>query len=263
VYPVRYTSFFLTGQSVGSWGRGSSVNQEIEHLLDLQKIDMELAELVAVNDSLPLEVAKLEEAKSETLAAVREGEGALDGMRKSKERLDHTLEERKAKLRDLLSKQIVIKTNEEYAALSREIEAARREISGIEDEILAIMESHESAAAGLDEARRASHEAARDIDSRIQAVNGELARLGDALAVKRDERLRLTKRITPTILERYERILSSKGDFALAPLTDGACSGCYMTLPPQMAIEVRRSTRLIECQSCGRILFFRPERDGG
>jgi len=194
---------------------------------------------------------------------VREGEGALDGMRKSKERLDRALEERKAKLQDLLSKQIVIKTNEEYAALSREIEAVRKEISGIEDEILAIMEDLENAATGLDEARRASADAARDIDSRIQAVNGELARLGDALAVKRDERLRLTKRVTPVILERYERILSSKGDFALARLSDGACSGCYRTLPPQTAIEVRRSTRLIECQSCGRILFSRPERDGG
>jgi predicted nucleic acid-binding Zn-ribbon protein len=241
VYPARYTSFFLTGQSVGSWGRGSFVNEEIEHLLDLQKIDLELAELVTVNDSLPLEVAKLEDTKSQTLAVVREGEGAQDGMRKSKERLDRALEERKAKLQDLLSKQIVIKTNEEYAALSREIEAVRKEISGIEDEILAIMEDLENAATGLDEARR----------------------VGDALAVKRDERLRLTKRITPATLERYERILSSKGDFALARLSDGACSGCYMTLPPQMAIEVRRSTRLMECQSCGRILFFRSERDGG
>jgi predicted nucleic acid-binding Zn-ribbon protein len=239
------------------------VIQEIELLLDLQRIDSELAELVTANDALPLDIAKLEETKAGTLASVKEGEGEIESLKKSRERLDRAAEERKAKLKDLLSKQLLIKTNEEYAALSHEIDAARKEISSTEDEILKAMEDIENGSTALETARRASVDAARDLDARIKVLGNELARLSDALAVKRDERLRLSKRVTPPMLDRYERILSSKGDFAMARLTDGACSGCYMTLPPQMVIEVKRSTRLIECQSCGRLLFWKPERDGG
>ena len=103
----------------------------------------------------------------------------------------------------------------------------------------------------------------RDLDARASALRSELSRLDDAVAVKRDERLRVATRVDSSSLERYDRILASKGDAALARIVDGACSGCRIKLPPQLVIEVKRSDRIIECQSCGRILFWRREAEDG
>ena len=39
-------------------------------------------------------------------------------------------------------------------------------------------------------------------------------------------------------------------------MSDSVCQGCYMTLPPQQVIEVRRSDKLNLCPTCQRILYF-------
>jgi predicted nucleic acid-binding Zn-ribbon protein len=125
------------------------------------------------------------------------------------------------------------------------------------------MEDAERLVADLDAARADRDRSTLDIDGRTDGLRRELADLSDAVAVKRDERLRVSKRVDPPTLSRYERILASKGDSAIADVTEGTCSGCRIKLPPQTVIEVRSGRRLMVCESCGRILFWQGERVRG
>jgi predicted nucleic acid-binding Zn-ribbon protein len=235
----------------------------LELLRSLSRIDTEIQELAAESERLPEEIDELLAERRRLRADLDAAEGELEGLGKNRKLMERELEDLQAKLADLTAKRLAIKTNEEYAALSHEITFAEREVEGKEDAILGILERQESVAGSIEGLRQGASEAERDLDRRVEALREELSRIDDALAVKRDERLRVATRIDGSILERYERILTSKGDTALANVSDGACSGCYMTLPPQTVIEVKRADRLMECQSCGRILFWRPDPDVG
>ena len=125
------------------------------------------------------------------------------------------------------------------------------------------MEDAERLVAELETARVDLERSTRDIDERTAGLERELAELSDAVAVKRDERLRVSRRVDAPTLARYERILASKGNSAISDVTDGTCSGCRMKLPPQTVIEVRSGRRLMVCEGCGRILFWQGERGRG
>ncbi|MDD5756941.1 MAG: C4-type zinc ribbon domain-containing protein [bacterium] len=42
-------------------------------------------------------------------------------------------------------------------------------------------------------------------------------------------------------------------------MKNNSCGGCHMTLPPQVVNEVRKLDRLVLCESCSRILFWKGE----
>lgn len=235
----------------------------LELLFALSRIDATIQEMEAESEHLPELVEELEEERRQARAELEGAEGTFEALGKDRKRMERELEDLQAKLADLSAKQLAIKTNEEYAALSREITFVKGEIEQKEDAILAILEQSEGVARDVEGSREKAARAERELVERIEALQTELSRLGDALAIKRDERLRVTTRIDRAVLGRYERILASKGDSALANVADGACSGCCMTLPPQTLIEVKRADRLMECQSCGRILFWGPEPESG
>ena len=40
--------------------------------------------------------------------------------------------------------------------------------------------------------------------------------------------------------------------------SNGICSGCRVTLTPQRFNEVRQSSQILVCESCGRFLYYQP-----
>ncbi|MFH1502022.1 MAG: C4-type zinc ribbon domain-containing protein [Candidatus Eisenbacteria bacterium] len=237
--------------------------EQLELLSELSVIDGDLSELLLEHESLPGQIAELEAQRTAIREDVEGRQRALDDSAKERRHLETGLEDLSLKLKDLEGKRLQIKTNEEYAALLLEIEHTRTAISDAEDRILRGLEIAEDGTAALEAARAEADSAERILDERIKSLSVELGRLDDAVAIKKDERLRLTTRIDAITLGRYERLLESKGDAAVCWVSNGACSACRMRLPPQMVIEVKRADTLIECQSCGRILCWRAEGEVG
>lgn len=234
-----------------------------EVLLDLQRIDAELTGLEATKARLPKKMAELFVEKERLRADVGDVEEQLTAVRSELVQRQRELDGLNEKRDELLLRQLVIKTNEEYAALTHEIEFAKRQISEGEDAVLRLMEDGERLSKEVDAARVDSASATQEIDGLIEALNRQMAAMSDDVAVKRDERLRMSKRVDAPTLTRYERILASKGDIAVVGVEDGACSGCRIKLPAQTVIEVKRAQRFIVCESCGRILFWGGERGSG
>lgn len=237
--------------------------EQLELLLEVQGIDLELGELVAQWELLPERIQELEDEKERAKSGVRDSEARLEEKRKARQKLERDLEDHGARLKDLEAKRLMIKTNEEYAALTHEIGFTTQDVSKTEDAALELMEVESTIKQELAAAQESAATRAAEIDVKIGEFTSELERLNDAIAIKRDERLRVSTRIDSSTLLRYDRILASKGDFAVARIDDGACEGCYVKLPAQMVIEVRKADRFMLCESCGRILCWRPERDDG
>lgn len=70
-------------------------------------------------------------------------------------------------------------------------------------------------------------------------------------------RAKLATTIEGRLLRLYER-LSIRYDRAVVPVVDNSCVGCSITVPTGKRVtgEDRKSSGVITCESCGRILFF-------
>jgi len=237
--------------------------EQLELLLELQEIDADIADLVRQSELLPVRIGEFESERERVCLAQQVAEEALEEAKKERAHKENELEDATIRINDLKAKQMVIKTNAEYAALTHEIGFASQGISDIEDVILRLLESIEQLTADAEAAAAAATEAQLAIDKKVAEFQARLDELGGELAVRTDERLRIAMRVDASLLRRYEGIMRSKGDCALAEVSDGACSGCYKSLPPQTVIEVKRSSRFIECDGCGRILYWRQESDVG
>ena len=218
------------------------MREDLERLLELQKIDVALIEAAWEADDLPPRIAELEGQLTSADAMVTEAEESMQQATKDRLRLEGDLRDQGAKLEELKAKQLAIKTNAEYAALTHEIEFMRKTISETEDVVLKMLEDVDVKSAELDERKSAADGARGEVENQIADLKGELEELREYVTLKNDERTRVAMHLDDRLLLRYERILSSKGDSAIVPLVDGVCTGCYKRLPPQAAIEISAAT---------------------
>jgi predicted nucleic acid-binding Zn-ribbon protein len=161
------------------------------------------------------------------------------------------------KVEKLKARTSEIKTNKEYQALLKEIEAAEQENKAIEDEILVLMEQIDVAAASI----TAAEKKARDDEETIVAEQKEheaaFVKLEEELKESERQRQETAARIDPMVLAQYQKLLASKAGIAIAEARGESCSGCYMSIPPQVFVNVKKNSSIITCPHCGRILYYK------
>lgn len=101
--------------------------------------------------------------------------------------------------------------------------------------------------------------ALQDIDVMIRERKHEedLGFSTEGLDTLEEARAKLAGEVNGRTLRLYER-LTKRYDRAVVPVVEHRCLGCSITVPTskRKSGEDRRSTNLITCESCGRILFF-------
>jgi uncharacterized protein len=230
------------------------LKEQIPLLLELQKIDARVLEVRAAIQSLPekLKPAKQDLAKLEALLQQeRDRVAETERWRREQEALiaadDEAVKKAKAKLQSS-------KSTKDFAAASREVDNKRRSKSEREEEVLKVIEALEKSRAEME-----AHE--RDVSTLREHVTSEEARINariQELEVEAETfaagRAELAARIDPQVLKRYDRTMQSRG-VAVAPVVDGICQGCHMSVPPQLNNILVRMDSIEICPRCQRILF--------
>ncbi|MEX0602098.1 MAG: C4-type zinc ribbon domain-containing protein, partial [Bacteroidota bacterium] len=70
----------------------------------------------------------------------------------------------------------------------------------------------------------------------------------------RHEREKLVARIEKNDIRVYERIRKAKRGRAVVLVRRDACGGCFKKVPPQTMQELRKNSRILTCEHCGRIV---------
>jgi uncharacterized protein len=163
-----------------------------------------------------------------------------------------TIQGRLSKYKEQL---MAVKTNKEYTAVLKEIDAAQQEVRQLEDKILERMLDADDLVAVQKgaEARLAADKAA--IAGERKQILEETERLQGELEGALARRTELAAATSPAALGTYETVRGKRGN-AVAEVKGGYCSACHVRLRPQAANELRRNEIIFQCESCQRILYF-------
>ena len=239
--------------------------KELSVLVQLQRKDIELKELLDSKMSIPAAIKAEEDRLREEEALLRGKEEELKEVSRRRRNQERDLEELGLKIEKLEGRLLKVANNKEYQALLVEINNIKGLQSNGESELLKLMEQEEE----LSEALRGLQQG---FEPRISEVNRikeekrrELERNEKLIPAVQNDREEIAKKLSPEMRTRYERIAKGKNGLAVVPVMKGACGGCFNGLPAQRINEIRLSDQLIMCEHCGRIIVWneQPVREGG
>jgi predicted nucleic acid-binding Zn-ribbon protein len=229
------------------------VLDDLQRLIDLQKLDEELVALEEEGAGLPGRLAELAETREAAQQRVVAAKDALHGAEGEQRHAESALQDQEALIQRLEGQQFQVKTNEAYTALLREMEQARQAISDSETRLLEAMDAIEAGvreqAAAEGEAEKVLARVAAD-EKALEAREHELAAL---IAELREARVTRRGSVAAELLEQYDKIASRRRP-AVVHVREEICLGCRVNIPPQLQIELLRGQRVITCSNCHRIL---------
>jgi uncharacterized protein len=229
----------------------------LEHLIRLQKVDEQIAQLLHSIAELPKHLASLEEKLRGHRSSLDEAEKAIAAEESRRRRLDSDLKDIQQKVLKYRGQSSSVKTNDEFRALQHEIDFAEAEIGKLDDQQLQIMEKVEALQASRTSATAALSEQQALVEQEKTSARATAVEHQATLAGLKSEREQHRKEIDEAILRTYDRISASSRKTGLARVQGQRCLACQMYLRPQIWNQVR-SGQLITCESCARLLYFDP-----
>lgn len=238
-----------------------TIATDISNLVQLQKVDDEIRAIRSRLDKIPGEIRELEKEIATERANLKAAEEALAEGQKDRRAREGELgaaEERISKYNDQLMN---VKSNDEYKAMQKQIEAAKKEVGALEEKILIGMDSIEE----LEKvrAKRAAEleTGEREISAMEKEIRSEEAKLRQELAEREKAREEATGLVSEDLLDEYQKIAGARSGVAMAEALDEICQVCMVRLRPQVYQELRLGQAIHHCSNCHRFLYYLDEKE--
>ena len=147
-----------------------------------------------------------------------------------------------------------IRNPKELASLQHEIDGLKAKRNQVEDQTLEIMEQVELATKSVATIDSELRTLEAEWQSRQKQLSADLEQLKTVLSSLKHKRQLLSANIDPRAIDLYQELKKRKGQ-AVAKVEQGICCGCRISLPTT-ELQRARSDSLVQCSSCGRILFL-------
>jgi uncharacterized protein len=228
----------------------------IEKLLILQDRDRKILRVTQELAHIGPEREGLKKKAATTQSSLEAAKLRVKQIETERKQRDLEIEGKKAQIEKYLNQQLLTRKNEEYKALTHEIEMAKEVIFKIEDAQIVLMEQAEVAQKEVARATAEAAAAKKLVDDQVVQLNAREENLRKELAELTSSREQLASAVDDSTRNRYERIFKSKGENVVVGIDHSACGGCHMKLTAQIMANCRAQAELVTCPNCGRILYF-------
>ncbi|MCL4837327.1 MAG: hypothetical protein KJ058_05105 [Thermoanaerobaculia bacterium] len=245
------------------------MSHHLETIVSLQhrltaarETERQLAEIPSWMSDLHAEHSRAR-AEIEALAAAAEAAG------KERRTAEAAIADTQEKLKHFQNQMALVRNQREYGALLQEIDTAKASLRKLEEEALAALEKAEGAERARAEKEAGSADLAVRYEEGLARWEAEKPALRALLAETEAAIADLRGRLAPAVRSQFERVYERlKGD-AISPLRRAErqggpslwhCGRCNYQVRPQIAVEIRTSGALVQCDSCKRLLY--PEGEG-
>jgi predicted nucleic acid-binding Zn-ribbon protein len=233
------------------------MHPDIKHLIELQAVDIRLAQLKQSLATFPKRLAEIEARVAAARADLLSTKQAHTNSLKERKTFEMDVDQWKERGRKYRDQSSAVKTNEAYKALQHEIANADAQMAQAEDRLLERMVAGEEYERKIKLAERALQEA--EAAARVERQQIETAQLvaQKELAAATAERERAVAPVDEDLLFNYQRIANRHHGVGLAETRNEMCSQCGMRVRPHVFQELRRETshEIFQCETCTRILY--------
>jgi predicted nucleic acid-binding Zn-ribbon protein len=233
------------------------VKAELQQLVALQNLDTTIRKLEKELEAIPQRRAEIEAEFDQRAFEIRALENRRDEAKLTRARLENEVVEQKGRAERAERNLMSSKKQDEYTAAIREADAARKQISTFETQILETMEVLEETEGALKERVEEIASLNSDREARLKVFDDETRSQSEHLSASRAEREKVSAALPKAMSSLYSRISARIRDgVAVAEARNRSCTACFMSLRPQVMAEIRRGEEVITCDNCGRILYY-------
>jgi hypothetical protein len=238
----------------------NKVLEQRELMIRLQAYDKKIIELEKVLEKVDDEIIVLEqnflneEKKLHELKELRLGKKKIYNMYDSDfESNNQRIEKYEQHLKKLASPK-------DYRALQREVDETKKLNDEIQESLLNLLEEIEAFDLSIKEKEASLVQLKSLTDSQKQEVLKKAeneTKEKEEFTAKKNE---ISKNLDPKIKEIYYDTLKKSGGVAIVPVVNQVCNGCFLRIPPQILIEIKKANELIYCPRCHRIVYLEEDR---
>jgi hypothetical protein len=232
-----------------------SLRDKLKALEELQQIDLDVAGLAGEAEQIPRRRAQIDAGVAAAQKVYDAEKTRLDDNERDRRGAEQLLTMERDKVKKWEGRLGEIRTPREYAALSREIDIARKTndtqteaIRALGGQAAEIQKVLETAAESLSEKEMAAEAEHRELAAREEEFGRKLAEL-------EARRAEAARRVDPALLARYEGIKKRRAGIAVAAVVGQTCKGCNRNIPPQLFIVLQRAESIETCPNCNRIIY--------
>jgi predicted nucleic acid-binding Zn-ribbon protein len=233
------------------------LKKKLDMLEELQEVDQQIDALKVSQGALQAELSGINHGVDAAREEVINLEAGLAKLEAEKSDLEAT---HAAELENITRSETnmkEIKTNKEFQAVGREITAARKQVTDLEESLLQKIAQIEELAGELAKKKSLCDELAENSAQRVVAKQAEIDDVQKQIDADINRRENVTKGLPASLVKKFTILREQRRGQALAIARDGYCMGCNMHLPPQLYNNLYKYEELLACPHCQRILILK------
>jgi predicted nucleic acid-binding Zn-ribbon protein len=238
----------------------NELKEQIKILIDLQDCDIRIGELVSKKEEGPIRIRGLMEELKVLEGQFEEELNRLEACKKGRKEVEQKIEDLESRAVKSAIKLDNVKSNKEYQAALKEIDALKREKTNLEDRAIEIMEEIED----LETEHTAGKKRIKEFKGRVEQdrenVAKELKALERDLEMLEKERGQFCQAVDAELLGRYSSLRKNNSGFAVSPVIKGVCQTCHIGIPTQEFNELIKGEGLMACPNCLRIIYWGEDK---
>jgi uncharacterized protein len=236
------------------------MSPDLERLIRLQKLDMDAETRRRTLAELPAALQALDERLTTRQTAVDAAKARLAENQTAKRALDKDLAVVQGRLTKFKDQLMEVKTNKEYLAMQHEISMAQDGVRTFEDKILEGLMAADEIDGEIKTAEKALAEEKVKINEERTARQKQAATMDAEIAELTGARAKVVAEMSREAVAMFDFVSRKHKGHAVAEARDGHCTACHVRMRPQVFNEVRRGDKLMQCESCSRILYVVPPK---
>ena len=232
------------------------IRKTLLNLKAIGSIDSKVAHIRAERKRLEDELAE----KKKTLDAAEKDAAEKISHHAERSRMyqreENFLRDEQAKLVDRRKALQSLQSYKLQQAAEKEIEAASKQLSAQEENLIEALDLVES----LEKTAQEAQGVLDGLKSEYEALSTEAEEtfktLEERAAAQSTERAELVAAIDPKAFKQYERLAERFPMDTVVAFKNNTCTGCFLNLGPQTMVQIGRAEEIIRCRGCGRILYL-------
>ena len=237
------------------------MKEVIVKLLELQKLDNKIVgldQLISAESDSLVNIRKEYDSFFSKREVIK---GEYESILTEVSELKKYFEEKQQSFDKSHQKLPTVKNEKEYKAVLKEVDSFEKDVFESELRIMELEDEVKSKKKELEILEEKKNSVEQNYEASLKKKNDEDLKYKDRLKLLHNKRDKKVEGFKKRILSKYETLRRARDNIAIVRVDKEICTGCYMKIPPQLYVEVKKEKELIQCPSCQRFLYYRNDED--